>query len=62
MAETKNLLPEALNTVTEDNWKKCESHVIKEEVKMMALDHIIDDNTEKFIINTGETSSSSESE
>lgn len=62
MAELKILLPEALANVTAENWKNCEGHVIKEEQKMFKLDKIIDDTTERFIINVTESSSESDSE
>lgn len=62
MAQIKQLLPEALSHINSDKWKDCEGHVKNEEIKMMTLDHIIDDNTEKFIINTGNESDSSTSD
>lgn len=59
MAELKVLLPEALASVTAENWKNCEAHVIKEEQKMFKLDKIIDDTTERFIIHVTDSSTSS---
>lgn len=61
LKDLKNLLPEALNKITAENWRNCENHTIKEENKMKELDQIIDHVTDQLIIHVGEDSSSSES-
>lgn len=61
MADIKKLLPEAIQSVTSENWAKCEDHVRKEEDRMMALDQMIEDTEERFIIHVGEGDTSSSS-
>lgn len=62
MPELKVLLAESLSRIGAEQWKKCVGHVIEEENKMKNLDGIIDRATDEvtppFIINTGDTSSS----
>lgn len=53
----KKLFEEGLNLVTAEKWKSCVSHVIKEEEKMYGLDHIIDNISDRFIINVTESDS-----
>lgn len=62
MTEIKNLLANALQSVTVETWKRCINHVVKEEQKMLKIDGIVDDIVDKFIIQVGGTSSSSASE
>lgn len=65
MSEVKKLLLEALQDVTSENWKKCVSHVIKEEDKMWDLDTTMDVvvDLQPLVIRLDEdVSSSSESE
>ncbi|KAJ8728988.1 hypothetical protein PYW07_006684 [Mythimna separata] len=60
--EVKRLLPQALANITPERWESCVAHAIKEEEKFCQLDGIMDDVVERFIINVGETSSSSSSD
>lgn len=39
--------------MTPQRWQDCIAHIIKIEHKMCHLDHIIDDITERFIIEVG---------
>lgn len=64
MPELKALLAESLTRIGAEQWKKCVDHVVEEEKKMKNLDGIIDrttdDITAPFVINTGDTSSSTD--
>lgn len=62
LKDVEELLKQGLLEVTAEKWKKCVSHVIKEEDKMMTLDGIIDNVSDRIIINTAEDSSSSSSD
>ncbi|XP_023312011.1 uncharacterized protein LOC111692311 isoform X2 [Anoplophora glabripennis] len=55
--DVRELLIEALNNVTNMNWKKCVEHVIKEEEKMGTLDGIMDDLIEPLIISINNSES-----
>ncbi|KAJ8918507.1 hypothetical protein NQ315_015212 [Exocentrus adspersus] len=61
ITDVKPLLIDALNKVTEVNWKKCVDHVIKEEEKMSKLDGIMDDVIEPLIISINNDSDSDSS-
>ena len=50
LQDIKKLFEEALNKVTSEVWKKCVSHVIKEEEKMWIVDGLVDDSVEPLII------------
>lgn len=56
--EVKELLPQAMATITPERWKACVEHVIKEEENFFQLDGIID-NLVEIIIRVGDSSSSS---
>ncbi|KAJ8909809.1 hypothetical protein NQ315_015302 [Exocentrus adspersus] len=58
ITNVKPLLIDALNKITEVNWKKCVDHVIKEEEKMSKLDGIMDDVIEPLIISINNDSDS----
>ncbi|KAJ8974395.1 hypothetical protein NQ317_011239 [Molorchus minor] len=55
LKDVKELLMQALNNVTNTNWKRCVEHVIKEEEKMCTLDGIMDDLIEPLIISLSNT-------
>uniref|UniRef100_V5GTA9 Tc1-like transposase DDE domain-containing protein n=2 Tax=Anoplophora glabripennis TaxID=217634 RepID=V5GTA9_ANOGL len=57
LKDVRELLIEALNNVTNMNWKKCVEHVIKEEEKMGTLDGIMDDLIEPLIISINNSES-----
>jgi DUF438 domain-containing protein len=57
MAEIKKLFSDGLKLVTPQRWSRCIDHVIKEENKMMQLDHLIDEVTEMFIRNVTDSDS-----
>ncbi|CAH2105088.1 unnamed protein product [Euphydryas editha] len=56
MAEVKKLF-EGLQHITPEKWSSCVSHIIKEEDKMYGLDHMIDNVSDKFVINVTESDS-----
>ncbi|RVE45218.1 hypothetical protein evm_010108 [Chilo suppressalis] len=57
MTEIKNLLADALQSITAESWKRSIDHVIKEGQKMVKLDGIVDNVVDKFIIELGGSSS-----
>ncbi|KAJ8919248.1 hypothetical protein NQ315_003831 [Exocentrus adspersus] len=61
ITDVKPLLIDALNKITEVNWKKCVDHVIKEAEKMSKLDGIMDDVIEPLIISINNDSDSDSS-
>ncbi|XP_047022563.1 uncharacterized protein LOC124634839 [Helicoverpa zea] len=60
LKEVQQLLPQALANITAEKWQSCIAHTIKEEERFCQLDGIMDEVVERFIINVGESSSSSE--
>ncbi|XP_026319497.1 uncharacterized protein LOC113229996 [Hyposmocoma kahamanoa] len=61
MNEVRQLFEEGLQLVTPQRWSDCVRHIIKEENKMMQLDHLIDDVSDTFIINVTDSDSSTSS-
>ncbi|XP_075989308.1 uncharacterized protein LOC142985180 [Anticarsia gemmatalis] len=53
----KKLFEEGLQQITPEKWSSCVSHITKEEDKMHGLDHIIDNVSDRFIINVTESDS-----
>lgn len=62
LVEVKKLLLEAVENVTNIQWKNCVEHIIKEEEKMCKLDGIMDTIIEPLIISVGTASDISSSE
>lgn len=60
LPDVKLLLEEALKNVTAENWKRCISHVKKEEERMWELDIRADVVVEPLIISLGEESEESD--
>ncbi|CAK1592032.1 unnamed protein product [Parnassius mnemosyne] len=57
MTEVKKLFEEGLQHITPEKWNSCVSHIIKKEDKMYGLDHMIDNVTDRFLINVTESDS-----
>ncbi|CAK1602821.1 unnamed protein product [Parnassius mnemosyne] len=57
MTEVKKLFEEGLQHITPEKWSSCVSHIIKEEDKIYGLDHMIDNVSDRFIINVTESDS-----
>ncbi|XP_046976331.1 uncharacterized protein LOC124542404 [Vanessa cardui] len=55
MAEVKKLFEEGHTTA--EKWSSCIAHIIKEEDKMYGLDNMIDNVSDRFIINVTESDS-----
>lgn len=63
LADVKKLVEEGLANVTADKWSECVGHVLKEEKKMLELDHRVDGVVDRLeIIVDGSESSESESD
>ncbi|KAJ8726338.1 hypothetical protein PYW07_001036 [Mythimna separata] len=58
--EVRSLFEEGLCQVTPQRWKNCVAHVMKIEEEMCHLGHIVDDITDRFIIQVGDESDDSE--
>lgn len=56
------LAKEKIETITVQEWKNVCDHAIKEEKKFHGYDAAVDNITERFIINTNDTSDESENE
>ncbi|XP_059045044.1 uncharacterized protein LOC131840870 [Achroia grisella] len=57
MTEVKKHFEEGLQHITPEKWSSCVSHIIKEEDKIHGLDHMIDNVSDRFIINVTESDS-----
>ncbi|XP_046978184.1 uncharacterized protein LOC124543908 [Vanessa cardui] len=57
MAEVKKLFEEGLQHTMSEKWSSCIAHIIKEEDKMYGLDNMIDNVSDRFIINVTESDS-----
>lgn len=58
--EVRSLFEEGLRQVTPQRWKDCIAHVLKTEDQMCQLGHIVDDITDRFIIEVGDESDDSD--
>ncbi|CAG4981685.1 unnamed protein product [Colias eurytheme] len=57
LIEVKKLFEEALQLITAEKWRSFVSHIIKEEDKMYGLDNLIDNVSDRFVINVAESES-----
>jgi transposase len=60
LSDVKNLLHNALASITSEDWKKCVDHVLHEEMKLWDVDHIIEQTIEPIIITVDEDDDSSD--
>lgn len=62
LAEVEKLLPEALASVSQENWQNCCSHVEQVEAEVWERDMIVDDEIEPIVFSICDSCNSSSNE